>query len=94
MVQQQQEEQSTLDAVTNYIVDNKLKTVLYTWAGGISVCLGFQWSRPIPTSLKIIHSRVYAQALTLAALGAVAGVEMYAAAQNGGDKKEVDKHGY
>lgn len=39
----------------------------------------YQWSRPTPISLKIIHSRVYAQAITLAALGAVAGMEMYAA---------------
>lgn len=23
--------------------------------------MAYQWSRPIPTSLKIIHSRVYAQ---------------------------------
>ena len=38
----------------------------------------YQWSRPIPTSLKLIHSRVYAQAITLGALGAVAGIELYA----------------
>ena len=38
----------------------------------------YQWSRPIPTSLKIIHSRVYAQAITLGALGAVAAIELYA----------------
>lgn len=31
------------------------------WATGVVGSLGFQWSRPIPTQLKIIHSRVYAQ---------------------------------
>jgi hypothetical protein len=31
--------------------------------------------------------------LTIAALGAVAGVEMYAAA-NGNDPKQKDRHGY
>jgi hypothetical protein len=51
----------------------------------------FQWSRPIPTSLKIIHSRVYAQAITLAALGAVAGVEMYAASD--ANIKPASRHG-
>jgi hypothetical protein len=51
----------------------------------------FQWSKPIPTSLKIIHSRVYAQAITLAALGAVAGVEMYASSQS--DIKPASRHG-
>ena len=31
------------------------------WATGIVGSLGFQWSRPIPTQMKIIHSRVYSQ---------------------------------
>lgn len=84
----------------------------------------YQFTRPTPFSLKIIHSRVYAQvsmllpllllislpghprmaphqplllhctlqALTLAALGAVAGIEMYDAAQKG--PREKDKHGF
>jgi hypothetical protein len=34
-----------------------------------------QATRPIPTSLKIIHSRVYAQALTLAAVAGMGVVE-------------------
>lgn len=38
----------------------------------------YQWSRPIPTSLKVIHSRVYAQAITLGALGGMAALETYA----------------
>ena len=38
----------------------------------------YQWTRPIPTSLKLIHSRVYAQAITLGALGCVAAMELYA----------------
>ncbi len=37
----------------------------------------YQWTRPIPTQLKIMHSRVYAQAITLASLGAIAGIELY-----------------
>jgi hypothetical protein len=50
----------------------------------------YQWSRPIPTSLKVIHSRVYAQAITLGALGAVAAIEIYA--QNKGlDTKQEEK---
>ena len=53
----------------------------------------FQWSRPIPISLKIIHSRVYAQAITLAALGAVAGVEMYAASASSPHIKPASRHG-
>jgi len=48
----------------------------------------YQWSRPIPTSLKVIHSRVYAQAITLGALGAVASIEIYAQNKGLGKKDE------
>lgn len=34
--------------------------------------MAYQWSRPIPTQMKIINSRVYAQAFTLAALAGAA----------------------
>jgi hypothetical protein len=62
----------------NWALEHKLKTIGYTWLGGITGSLAYQWSRPIPTSLKLIHSRVYAQAITLGALGAMASLEMYA----------------
>lgn len=31
------------------------------WASAVGGVLAYQWSKPIPTSLKIIHARVYAQ---------------------------------
>ena len=62
----------------DWALEHKLKTIGYTWLGGIVGSLGYQWSRPIPTSLKVIHSRVYAQAITLGALGGMAVLEMYA----------------
>jgi hypothetical protein len=68
--------------VVSWALEHKLKTIGYTWLGGITGSLAYQWSRPIPTSLKIIHSRVYAQAITLGALGAMAGLEMYAQSLN------------
>ena len=37
--------------------------------------LAYQWRKPIPTNLKIIHARVVAQAACLAGLAAVASVE-------------------
>ena len=61
-----------------WALDHKLKSIGYTWLGGIVGSLAYQWSRPIPTSLKIIHSRVYAQAITLGALGSMAALETYA----------------
>lgn len=51
---------------------NKLKAVGYLWGGCVATTFAYQWTRPIPTQLKIIHTRMYAQGVTLAALGAVA----------------------
>jgi hypothetical protein len=31
------------------------------WAGGLGVTLAYQWSKPIPLQMKIIHARVAAQ---------------------------------
>ncbi|PRW60792.1 hypoxia induced conserved region containing [Chlorella sorokiniana] len=58
-----------------WILQNKLKAIFGFWATGLSVSLAYQWSRPIPTQLKLIHSRVYAQALTLAGLGIAGAVQ-------------------
>ena len=66
------------DSMVDWIVDNKLKSIGYTWLAGVGGSLGYQWTRPIPTSLKVIHSRVYAQAITLGALGGMAVLETYA----------------
>lgn len=47
------------------------------WATGITTSLAFQATRPIPTQLKVIHSRIYAQALTVGALLGAAGIELF-----------------
>lgn len=64
-----------LEDVKEYIINHKLRSIGVLWASGVGGSMAYQWSRPIPTSLKIIHSRVYAQALTLGSLAAVALVE-------------------
>ena len=46
------------------------------WATGVAGSLAYHWSRPLSTQLKVIHSRVYAQAITLGALCAVGAVEV------------------
>mmetsp|Transcript_9194 Transcript_9194/g.22163 ORF Transcript_9194/g.22163 Transcript_9194/m.22163 type:complete len:95 (-) Transcript_9194:104-388(-) len=66
-----------LEDVAVWVKENRLKTVGGIWATGIVGSLAYQWSKDIPTSMKIIHSRVYAQAITLGALSATAVMEMY-----------------
>ncbi|KAK9291862.1 hypothetical protein L1049_019812 [Liquidambar formosana] len=48
------------------------------WLSGIAGSIAYNWSRPsMKTSVKIIHARLHAQALTLAALAGAAVVEYY-----------------
>ncbi|KAM0828829.1 hypothetical protein ACQ4PT_067285 [Festuca glaucescens] len=48
------------------------------WLSGISSSIAYNWSRPhMKTSVKLIHARMHAQALTLAALVGSGLVEYY-----------------
>ncbi|KAL6771964.1 hypothetical protein ACKKBG_A28460 [Auxenochlorella protothecoides x Auxenochlorella symbiontica] len=57
--------------------NNKLRAIGGLWATGLVASLGYQMTRPIPISLAIIHSRVYAQAITLAALAAAGSAHFF-----------------
>lgn len=59
-----------------WAIHNKLRAVGYIWGGGLAASLAYQYSKPIPPQLKVMHSRIYAQGLTLFALGAVAAVTL------------------
>jgi len=72
MVMSEMVEASTAQQIKSWISRNKMKTVFAGWATCLGGSVAYQWSRPIPMSLKIIHSRVYAQAFTLAALSGAA----------------------
>ena len=62
------------------------------WACGLLASLAYTARRPIPYQLKIIHSRIYAQALTVSALVVCAGVEAYS--RVGAVPKEEDALDY
>ncbi|KAA8527443.1 hypothetical protein F0562_034842 [Nyssa sinensis] len=75
------ETKNTFESIRKWVVQHKLRTVgtlLYTMfvverhTGSIA----YNWSQPnMKTSVKIIHARLHAQALTLAALTGAAVVE-------------------
>ncbi|KAI4295186.1 hypothetical protein MLD38_040565 [Melastoma candidum] len=72
------EQKSTVASVREWVVDHKLRTVGCLWLSGITGSIAYNWSRPsMKTSVKIIHARLHAQALTLAALVGAAAVEYY-----------------
>ncbi|GFZ07077.1 hypoxia-responsive family protein [Actinidia rufa] len=69
---------TTIESVREWVVEHKLRTVGCLWLSGITGSIAYNWSQPaMKTSVKIIHARLHAQALTLAALAGAAVVEYY-----------------
>ncbi|KAL9269224.1 hypothetical protein AKJ16_DCAP17496 [Drosera capensis] len=68
---------SSLQSIREWVVEHKLRTVGFLWLSSVAGSIAYNWSRPEKTSVKIIHARLHAQALTLAALGGAALVEYY-----------------
>ncbi|GMH42485.1 hypothetical protein BSKO_10404 [Bryopsis sp. KO-2023] len=62
------EGQSYFQDAKAWFEKNKLKSVGLGWATVLGGCVAYQWTKPIPLQMKLIHSRVYAQGVTLAAL--------------------------
>ncbi|KAJ8530873.1 hypothetical protein K7X08_023754 [Anisodus acutangulus] len=80
-------EKNTLESIRKWVVEHKLRTVGCLWLSGIAGSIAYNWSQPnMKTSVKIIHARLHAQALTLVALAGAAVVEYYD--HNSGDKAE------
>ncbi|KAK9288558.1 hypothetical protein L1049_017017 [Liquidambar formosana] len=72
------EKKNTVDSLREWIVEHKLRAVGCLWLSGIAGSIAYNWSQPnMKTSVKIIHARLHAQALTLAALAGAAVVEYY-----------------
>ncbi|KAF8097976.1 hypothetical protein N665_0278s0037 [Sinapis alba] len=72
------ESKTKIAEIREWIVDHKLRTVGCLWLSGISGSIAYNWSKPgMKTSVRIIHARLHAQALTLAALAGAAAVEYY-----------------
>ena len=69
---------SLATAIGDYARENKLRVLGAFWALGIASALAMEHRarRASAMSVKLIHSRLYAQAATLAALGAAASLEM------------------
>ncbi|XP_010931657.1 uncharacterized protein [Elaeis guineensis] len=84
------ESPSTIESVRKWVVEHKLRAVGCLWLSGIGSSIAYNWSRPnMKTSVKIIHARLHAQALTLAALAGAAVVEYYDRSTSG---SKVDKY--
>ncbi|OAE34032.1 hypothetical protein AXG93_4142s1170 [Marchantia polymorpha subsp. ruderalis] len=84
-------EEGTLAQMRHWFVEHKLRAVGFVdklingsgdagslWATSVAGSLAYNFSNPnMKTSVKVIHARLHAQALTLAALAGAAVVEYY-----------------
>ncbi|XP_028053673.1 uncharacterized protein LOC114258028 [Camellia sinensis] len=69
---------TSIESFRKWVVDHKLRAVGCLWLSGITGSIAYNWSQPaMKTSVKLIHARLHAQALTLAALAGAAVVEYY-----------------
>ncbi|XP_009772823.1 uncharacterized protein [Nicotiana sylvestris] len=69
---------SSFESVRKWVIEHKLRTVGCLWLSGITGSIAYNWSKPnMKTSVRLIHARLHAQALTLAALAGAAAVEYY-----------------
>ncbi|KAL8105350.1 hypothetical protein AgCh_029226 [Apium graveolens] len=72
------EPKRSFESLREWVVDHKLRAVGCLWLSGITGSFAYNWTKPnMKTSVKIIHARLHAQALTLAALAGAAVVEYY-----------------
>ncbi|KAJ8503936.1 hypothetical protein OPV22_004822 [Ensete ventricosum] len=84
------ERSSSFELIRRWVVKHKLRTVGCLWLSGIGGSIAYNWSRPnMKPSVKIIHARLHAQALTLAALAGAAMVEYYDGQLKSNSKNDV-----
>ncbi|KAK4591124.1 hypothetical protein RGQ29_021351 [Quercus rubra] len=63
-----------MEAIQTWVSKNKLTTIGALWASGIGASLAYNSRKrsDLKPSLKLIHARMHAQALTLAVLSSAA----------------------
>jgi hypothetical protein len=81
-----------MESARKWLVEHKLRAVGSLWATSLLGSFAYNFSQPgMKTSVKLIHARLHAQALTLAALAGSAIVEYYDH-QSGEKAKRYEKN--
>nr|XP_009794699.1 PREDICTED: uncharacterized protein LOC104241453 [Nicotiana sylvestris] len=77
-----------MEAVQSWVSEHKLTSIGTFWATAVGASLAYSSARrPFKPSLKLIHARMHAQALTLAVLSGAAVYHYYEQNSN----EQVDK---
>ncbi|KAK4743178.1 hypothetical protein SAY87_001179 [Trapa incisa] len=67
-----------MEAVQSWVSEHKLTSIGAVWASAIGASLAYSKTRsPLKPSLRLIHARMHAQALTLAVLSGAAAYHYY-----------------
>ncbi|CAL9008299.1 unnamed protein product [Prunus brigantina] len=67
-----------MEAIQSWVAENKLKAIGAIWVSGIGASLAYSRARtPLKPSLRLIHARMHAQALTLVVLSGAAAYHYY-----------------
>ncbi|KAK4579637.1 hypothetical protein RGQ29_029348 [Quercus rubra] len=68
-----------MEAIQTWVSKNKLTSIGALWASGIGASLAYnsRTRSPLKPSLRLIHARMHAQALTLAVLSGAAVYHYY-----------------
>ncbi|PRQ42275.1 putative hypoxia induced protein [Rosa chinensis] len=71
------EPKTKIESLREWALQHKLRAVGAVWLTGIASSVAYNWSSPKKLQVKMIHARMNAQAITLAALFGSAVVEYY-----------------
>ncbi|KAK9283139.1 hypothetical protein L1049_011370 [Liquidambar formosana] len=67
-----------MEALQSWVSEHKLTSIGSLWASGVAASLAYSRARtPLKPSLRLIHARMHAQALTLAVLSGAAVYHYY-----------------
>ncbi|KAI3427828.1 HIG1 domain-containing protein [Psidium guajava] len=67
-----------MEAIQSWVSEHKLTSIGGLWASAVGASLAYSRSKtPLKPSLRLIHARMHAQALTLAVLSGAAAYHYY-----------------
>ncbi|KAF3790343.1 hypothetical protein EJ110_NYTH09270 [Nymphaea thermarum] len=79
-----------MDSVRDWIRENKLTSIGTLWATAVGGSLLYSGLKsPLKPSLRLIHARMHAQALTLAVLSGAAAVHYYEKKQEAAEHSKM-----
>lgn len=83
-------------SLQSWVEEHKLSTIGAVWATAVGASVAYSRRRAPAraTSLRLIHARIHAQALTLAVLGGAALAHHYYGKSNAGKRQEDLDYGF